>query len=169
MEISEASKNQVHEMYRAGMARAREESWRVLYQIAENIKPGCLESQANQTAQALLKSAGVEGLWHRPYVRFGANTLKTYRDPFEGETILKESDLFYIDLGPVFSGLPGDSEKYEGDVGESFIVGDDLEHIKITQTVKKIYELTRDSWLKSNLTGEQLYQHARGSADHLGY
>ncbi len=54
------------------------------------------------------RPAGAEGRWSccawlasGGWVRFGANTLKTFSTPSEPNTVLAE-DIFFIDIGPVW-------------------------------------------------------------------
>jgi hypothetical protein len=67
-------------------------------------------------AGRVLEAEGMERIWHPSIVRFGANTLKTFRQRPAPDTVLGADDMFFVDLGPVFDG-------HEGDVGDTFVTG----------------------------------------------
>jgi Xaa-Pro aminopeptidase len=99
------------------MLRARELSWIALERIRDFMQPGIGEEEAKTKAEEVFRTLGMQRLWHRPYIRIGANTLKTYRQASEADVRLDENDIYFIDLGLVFDG-------HEGDVGDTFTVGD---------------------------------------------
>lgn len=49
------------------------------------------------------KHQDVEKNWHPPKLRFGPNTLKTFKEPSD-PYILQDEDILYIDIGPVIDG-----------------------------------------------------------------
>jgi hypothetical protein len=36
-------------------------------------------------------------IWHPTHIRFGANTLKTFKEPYKGDPVLGECDVFVAD------------------------------------------------------------------------
>lgn len=98
------------------MQRARERSWAALRGIGEHMHPGISEDEAKLAAAEVFRELGVERLWHPPLIRIGANTTKTYRQRSDPAVRLGENDSYFIDLGLVFDG-------HEGDVGDTFVVG----------------------------------------------
>src|ERR1700754_2827187 len=100
------------------MLAARERSWVALREIARRITPGMTEPEAVALAGEVLADAGMQRIWHPSLIRFGANTLKTFRQRSAPDTRLGHHDIFFVDLGPVFDG-------HEGDVGDTFVLGDD--------------------------------------------
>jgi len=144
------------------MRVAQQHSWATLAQIAAAIKPGMTEAMARQRAKEILQQSGVERLWHPVIIRFGVNTCKIYSEPSEKETVLQESDIFFIDLGPVYQG-------HEGDVGATFVVGQDAQLQHCADAAQQLFARVRARWLQQDCSGEQLYQYTEQQALILGY
>lgn len=144
------------------MRVAQQHSWVVLAQIAAAIKPGMTEAIARQLAKDLLQQSGVERLWHPVIIRFGVNTCKIYSEPSEKDTLLQENDIFFIDLGPVYVG-------HEGDVGATFVVGNNVEQQHCAAAAQELFERVRRHWLLAQCSGSDLYQYAEQQAAALGY
>lgn len=145
-----------------GMLHAREKTWKAIEEIRRQIKPGLLEREGSQIADQVFKQMGMQDRWHRPWVRFGENTLLSYGKLGNPDIHLKENDIFFMDFGPVFEG-------YEADAGATYAVGDDAEMQRCARDVKVIYDATRDKWNDQHVTGETLYQFAKEKADSLGW
>ena len=58
---------------------------------------------------------------------------------------------------------------YEGDVGESFVVGDSPRLQKLAQDCKEIHSLTANQWQNSQLTGRELYEFSEKLAQERGW
>ena len=144
------------------MAEAQRRSWAVLRQIAAAMQPGMTEAQAREEAKHLLEASGVDRLWHPVIIRFGVNTCKTYQQPSEKNVVLAANDIFFIDLGPVYAG-------HEGDVGDTFVLGDDAIKLDCAVAAGKLFQLVRQYWLQQQVSGAMLYQYAQQQADNLGY
>src|SRR5271157_491270 len=97
---------------------ARSKTKEAISLIAGSIKPGMLEEEARQFAKETLDKLGSQKGWHKILIRFGTNTIKNFENPSEREVRLRDGDIFFIDIGPVW----GDTE---GDGGETFVVGAD--------------------------------------------
>ena len=69
--------------------------------------------------------------WHDVYVRFGSNTLKTFGAESDPGIVLKENDIFFIDIGPVWG-------ETEGDGGDTFVVGTDAGMEQCAADAKKL-------------------------------
>ena len=99
--------------------------------------------------------------WHRIIVRCGLNTTKDFMERSEPGVVLQENDIFFIDIGPVY----GD---FEGDAGETFVLGDDPLHLKAKRDVRQIWDIVRDKWLSEQISGVELYdfadRHHRGAS-----
>ncbi|HEX4198895.1 MAG TPA: M24 family metallopeptidase [Caulobacteraceae bacterium] len=152
----------VGEHYDAAMlleARARTRA--AIHAIAEGIAPGMTEAAAVELAQAVLAAADLQRGWHGIYVRFGENTLKTFGKP-SVETILGENDIFFIDIGPVW-------RKWEGDGGDTFVVGDDPVMHAAARDVRTLFDRVQDRWRAEHLSGAALYQHATEEAERMGW
>ena len=59
--------------------RSRELSWKVLEILKQRIHVGMTEEDADKLALSVIKELGGEKNWHRPHVRFGENTLLSFR------------------------------------------------------------------------------------------
>ncbi len=86
----------------AKMLEARRHTFRAIERIAAAIRPGMLESEGVALARSILKDRGLLRGWHGVYVRFGENTLCTYNEKNAPDVTLKENDIFYVDIGPVY-------------------------------------------------------------------
>ena len=143
------------------MLAARERSWAALRDIASRIEAGMDEAAAVDLAKQRLKAAGMQRIWHPSIVRFGVNTLKTFRQRSEPGTVLRETDIFFIDLGPVFDG-------HEGDVGDTFVVGDDPTMHACANAARELFERTAARW-RDGVTGTDLYAFADAEAQAMGW
>ncbi len=132
--------------------------------IASNVKPGMLEEEARQMAKETLERLGSHKGWHKILVRFGLNTVKNFDDPSEREVRLRDGDIFFVDIGPIW----GDTE---GDGGETFVVGDnpDADMKRCAHDVKRIFEVVRDQWMSTGMTGKELYDFANKTAADFGW
>lgn len=144
------------------MLLARQRTRRAMHEIAARIAPGMLEEQAMEIARSVLKEAGMLRGWHAVHVRFGPNTLKSFGAPSEPGVRLRENDIFFIDIGPVW-------QQWEGDAGETFVVGHDSDMHRAARDVRTVFERVQAKWLAERLTGEALYRHAAAEARSLGW
>src|SRR5580698_3088183 len=95
---------------------ARDKTMQAVQAIARRMSVGMVEEDAYEAAKDILGSLGSEKGWHRPWIRFGANTLKPYGVLSAPGTRLGADDIFFVDIGPVWSG-------HEGDGGDTFVTG----------------------------------------------
>lgn len=144
------------------MLEARRRTRAAIARIAARIAPGMAEEEAQALARRLLKDAGMLRGWHGIHVRFGANTLKNFGEPSEGGVVLRENDIFFIDIGPVWQG-------HEGDGGESFVVGGDPDMARAIADVRVLFGMARDAWRAEGLTGQALYDLLAQRAEDLGW
>lgn len=144
------------------MQQAQQQSWLALRQIAAAIRPGMLESEARQLAKDILAAQGAEKLWHPVIIRFGANTCKTYDQPSDKQIRLQADDIFFIDLGPVFAG-------HEGDVGATFVLGEDPLKLQCAAAARTVFQQVRQRWLAGDCSGADLYQFASQQSAALGF
>lgn len=141
---------------------AREKTWEAVAKIAQAMKPGMDEEEAYARSRAILRGMGSEKDWHRPWVRFGASTIHPYGVLPAPGIKLKENDIFFIDIGPVWDG-------YEGDAGDTFIVGADPELARCRSDAKNIFDRVRARWETERLSGEALFRYAQSEAAKLGW
>jgi hypothetical protein len=76
--------------------------------------------------------------------------------------VLGESDIFLIDIGPVFG-------PWEGDGGDTFVVGDNPDFAGCAQDARTLFHLVRQKWLRDGASGKQLYEFAVDEARKLGW
>jgi Xaa-Pro aminopeptidase len=143
---------------------ARAKTKEAISMIAHNVKPGMLEEEARQIAKEMLDRMGSERGWHKILVRFGTNTVKNFEDPSEREMRLRDGDIFFIDIGPVWGDI-------EGDGGETFVVGanPDPDMMRCAQDVKQIFRVVRDQWMSTGMNGKELYDFAFKTTANLGW
>ena len=133
-----------------------------LWEIAGRIMRGMSEDTGRALAAAVLHDAELRKGWHKILVGSGHNTTKNFDDPSTPGVVLSDDDIFFLDIGPIYKG-------WEGDAGDTFVVGDDPEMIKAAEDVKSIWTATRHRWLEDCLTGMALYQFAEETAQQLGW
>jgi Xaa-Pro aminopeptidase len=104
----------------------------------------------------------MQRIWHPVLVRFGANTLKIFKEPSEGDPILGEDDLYFIDIGPVFDG-------HEGDVGATYVLGSDPEKRACADAAKTLFDDVSMAWRQQHLSGPDLYAFADRRAREMGW
>ena len=144
------------------MRRAREQTWLALRGIQARIHPGISEDEAQVAAAEVFRELGVERLWHPPYIRFGPNTTKTYRQRSDPGVRLGENDICFIDLGLVF-------DSHEGDVGDTFVVGEAPERQACADAARTLFHDVADAWRTQALSGEALYAFADQRAQTMGW
>jgi methionine aminopeptidase len=144
------------------MVRARDLTFEAVRRIGAAIRPGMTEARGGEIAQEVLEAMGMERLWHRNVVRFGPGTLETFFGDFRPDYVLKDDDIFYVDLGVVWDG-------HEGDAGDTFVVGDDPEMHACAQAARTLWTDVARRWREENLSGAALYAHAAARAEAMGW
>jgi len=140
---------------------ARDVARDIAYELSSVIKPGMLEADAHDLYKKICAKFEVDKNWHPPKIRFGPNTLKTFKEPSDPYT-LQEEDIFYIDIGPVIDG-------HEADYGETFTIGSNYEHRHVADCSKKIFDEVSQHWKSNKVFGSELYQWATLRAKEYGY
>jgi len=144
------------------MLSASRLSWQAVERMAETFRPGLRESDARAQARRILDDLGCERLWHPTHIRFGSNTTKTFSQTSDGDPVLGEDDIYFIDIGPVFDG-------HEGDVGATFTTGADAGKAACAATAKLLFEDVSAKWRQDRLSGPSLYAYAAQRAVELGW
>ena len=144
------------------MLEMRGKTRTAIHAIAAACKPGMVEEDAVQMARDILAEDDMVRGWHDVYVRFGSNTLKTFGAASDPGVVLKENDVFFIDIGPVW----GD---FEGDGGDTFIVGEAPEMAKCAADAKKLFHIVRKKWESTGMSGSELYDFAIEEAKAMGW
>ncbi len=146
----------------ATMLSVRDKTRAAIHSIATQCRPGMVEEDAVEMAKGVLKQAGMQRGWHDVYVRFGSNTTKTFGEASDPGIVLGEDDIFLIDIGPVW-------EKWEGDGGDTFVTGADVDMARCKRDAKALFHLVRAKWRDEKMSGEALYEFAEQQADALGW
>lgn len=144
------------------MLLARQKTRHAMHAIAAAIRPGMLEEEAHDLARCTLRDASMLRGWHAVHVRFGPNTLKPFGVPSDPGVRLQENDLFFLDIGPVW-------QHWEGDAGETFVVGDDPEMHRLARDSRTVFDRVHAIWRSKGLTGAALYAEAVAAAASLGW
>ncbi len=144
------------------MLFVRERTRNAIHQIAARVKPGMVEEDAVEMAKDLLANLDMLKGWHDVYVRFGSNTLKTFGAESDPGVVLGENDLFFIDIGPVW-------KDWEGDGGDTFIVGQNAEMERCAADARKLFHTVRKKWAATGLNGKALYDFAIDEATTMGW
>jgi Xaa-Pro aminopeptidase len=100
--------------------------------------------------------------WHHIIVRCGPNTTKDFMERSEPGVVLRENDIFFVDIGPIFRDT-------EGDAGDTFVFGEDPDHHRAKCDVRAIWEDVRRVWFDERITGEDLYRFAGQAAAERGW
>lgn len=145
-----------------GMLHAKRMTWEAIAEMARRITPGMLESEARELGLAILKDLSMERIWHPLLIRFGENTLKTFKQRSEGDPRLGQNDIFFIDLGVVW-------DRHEGDSGATFTIGNDPEMQACAAAAKTLFDRVHDHWKNHQVAGPELYRYAEEQASAMGW
>ena len=130
--------------------------------IAAQVQVGMLEEDASKMVAATLQAMGATNAFHKAYIRFGTNTVKTFGAESDSGICLGEDDIFFVDVGPVWDG-------YEGDAGDTFVTGINPELKRCAGDAKAIFQAVAEKWEMEKSTGVELYQYAVQMAKDLGW
>lgn len=138
--------------------QARSLAWEMLTSLKNAAKIGMKKEDFLQILESPFFFPDREKWWHPIKIRLGKNTQCSFRDKDIEEAVLKEGDLYFFDIGPVFQG-------HEADVGQTFRLGDEG-FINPAETLFKKLELL---WQREGITGEKLYVEGLKEAERLGF
>ncbi|MGL6000066.1 MAG: M24 family metallopeptidase [Pseudomonas proteolytica] len=144
------------------MRHAQAMTWRAIEELSKQIKPGMLESEARELGKRVLADLDMQRIWHPLLVRFGANTLKTFKQRSDGDPVLAEDDIFFIDMGAVWQG-------HEGDAGATFTTGSDPQMAACASAAKELFERVQLRWKTEKVVGLELYRYAEEQARNMGW
>lgn len=140
---------------------ARDKTKEVVEKVAASVYTGMTEKDGHQLIDDVLREYGATKKWHPNKFRIGTNTTKSFREKSE-EVTLKENDLFFIDIGPVF-------DDHEGDYGDTFIHGSNTDFEKISMACREVFNEAAAAFKSQALSGEKLYSYAGTKAKELGF
>lgn len=144
------------------MRHAQAMTWRAIEQLSRQIRPGMLESEARELGKHVLAELNMQRIWHPLLVRFGANTLKTFKQRSDGDPVLTEDDIFFIDMGAVWQG-------HEGDAGATFTTGSDPQMAACASAAKELFDRVQLRWKTEKVVGLELYRYAEEQARNMGW
>lgn len=104
----------------------------------------------------------MQRIWHPLLVRFGANTLKTFKERSDGDPVLGENDIYFIDMGAVWQG-------HEGDAGATFSTGNNPEMAACASAAKALFDRVERRWRNDKVVGLELYRFAEEQAKEMGW
>jgi len=132
-------------------------------QIQEIINPGSTESRINEQIYALAQRMyGITQYWHKRIVRAGENTLQPY-DENPPDLIVKEDDVVFLDLGPVF-------EAWEADFGRTYVLGDDPLKHKLCRDIESAFAQGKKHFEETpDIAARDLYLYAQSLAEQNGW
>ena len=144
---------------------AEEKALLLFHEIEQNqlICAGKSESQISEEILNLAKvKLGVEIFWHKRIVRAGKNTLHPYKeDPTD--LILKDDDILFLDLGPVF-------EEWEADFGKTYVIGNDPIKLKLKNDIENSWVLLKNQIQDlPSITASEVYHLANKEATKNGW
>lgn len=144
-----------------GVLEARRLSIEAVERIGRLMRPGMTTQRGLDAAERCLREMGAIRTWHPTYIRFGADAQFPWNRPLDRARVLRESDLVLVDIGPVWGA-------YEGDYGDTFVIGDDPAHHACAEAARAIHAEVSAEWARG-LTGVELYDFATASAQARGY
>ena len=127
------------------------------------IQPGMTESDLNAKIYTLAEAIfGITKYWHKRIVRAGRNTLLPYAEN-PPDLILREDDILFLDLGPVF-------EEWEADFGRTFVLGADPMKRKLQQDVGEAFAAGKKHFQENlEIRADELFQYAVELAGKSGW
>jgi Xaa-Pro aminopeptidase len=137
-------------------------TWRAIEALSKLIRPGMLESEARELGKKVLADLDMQRIWHPLLVRFGANTLRTFKERSDGDPVLGENDIYFIDMGAVWQG-------HEGDAGATFSTGNNPEMAACARAAKELFDRVEQRWRNDKVVGLELYRFAEEQAKEMGW
>lgn len=147
------------------LLKAQAKSWEGLRKIRDALKIGMTEKEITVLGAKILKECGSKKNWHRVIARIDESTLLKFSEPADPSKILTEKSILFLDVGPVFE---IDGMEYEGDVGDTFVFGDDVEKHRIADACREIFHTVSGIWRSETLSGADLYRRAVAEGEKLG-
>ncbi len=146
----------------ATLEKAQARTWQVLRKLSQQITEGMTEQDAHQEAKKLFKEFEVEKIWHPSKIRFGINTLKSFSEISVPDIQIKNGDPYFLDLGLVF-------DRHEGDCGQTFVLGKNLEAEAMIRAGREVFAEVEEHWRRQQTTGRELYIFAAQSSQKRGF
>lgn len=141
--------------------KARTLSREAVKECGEKMEVGMSEKDGIELIEGILKSKGMERLWHPTKFRIGKNTLKSFSEKSDDSVRLQADDIFFMDIGPVFEG-------HEGDYGETFTTGSNPVMEDTKKAAREVFWQTQSCWREEGISGKELYLQAQSIAKNHG-
>jgi len=150
---------------RAALVAAEKKAKELFVAIEQGgiIRPHRTEREIEDDIAILARERfGVSKHWHRRIVRAGVNTLTIAADNPPVRSV-EADDIVYVDLGPVF-------EKWEADIGRSYVLGDDPAKLSLVSDLPKVFAQVQGHFYACpDITGAELYAVAQKTAKESGW
>ncbi|KAJ5220554.1 hypothetical protein N7468_009758 [Penicillium chermesinum] len=123
------------------LLEAQVKAYEFFDEIDKIVRPGVSEKTLSEEIYQIgLDRFGIKTHWHK-----------------------REDDILIVDLGPVL-------EKYEADIGRTYVIGNDPHKIKLRDSLQPIWDTVKAKFdEKPDMTGHELYTIARAEAKERGY
>ncbi len=141
---------------------AQNKTWELVEELKSLIKPGMREGDTVALCDELFARNGISKKWHKNRIRFAENTLLAFNDATNPNTILKEDDIYFIDIGPVIF-------DHEGDAGETVVLGSDPIKIDCAHAAKELFLKSEKMCFLEKMSGQKLYDWAVKEALKVGW
>ena len=127
------------------------------------IQPGISEKELSESIMKLAqKDFDIDKYWHKRIVRAGVNTLCPYDDN-PPNRVIEADDIVFIDLGPIL-------EKWEADLGRTYVIGNNPLKIKLKNDVEKLWHETAEYFFEHpDVSSAELYRYVVESAQNMGW
>ena len=142
--------------------KARELTIEAVNKVATSVELGMVEDDGHELINKVLTEMGADNNWHPHKFRIGTNTTKSFKDISQPAVKLKESDIFFIDIGPVWDG-------HEGDYGHTFVLGDSAVFDKIADSSRDVFNQVAKIWSEEGKSGKELYEIAQKISEEKGF
>lgn len=140
----------------------REKTISTVKKVSELVEVGMSEADGIALIDQVLKKTGHEKNWHPHKFRIAKNTILSFSEKSDDSIRLKENDIFSVDIGPVW-------DNFEGDYGETFVMGSDLNFKAIKECSEDIFTDCKKYWQENKCSGIELYDYAEKKAHEKGY
>jgi hypothetical protein len=141
---------------------ARKQALSLLYSVGNYCRPGLNTQQLIDHYQKTKTKLGLDRDWHPVKIRIGSDTLKNFRDQADSKIQIQESDIVFIDIGPII-------DHHEADLARTFVIGQEPKYIQLQSDCYTIFQEISRLWKTKNLNGQNLYKQAKALASEMGY
>jgi Xaa-Pro dipeptidase len=109
------------------------------------------------------KMFGIKKFWHKRVVRAGKNTIHPY-EMNPPNLKIQMDDVVFLDFGPVF-------DKWEADLGRTFILGTDPNKLKLNLDIETAWQDGCNFYRKNRdeLTGADMFKYTQELASKFGW